>query len=230
MRRSRLGVHALALFFFLSAALNGAALNPAQAGQSPTILSKQVASFSVRGLCLVDALLRLGGQEQVPMGIEYVSRESLEKLITEDFHNTTVEGILEHLLGSKGYCWRVQDDVVDVSHKSVATGKANLLNHVLPTFVIRRCSVADASNVLYMSLNSQLHSEVTGYAGDYNPGDPQDLIGPLEMRNTTVRQILNRLVSANNRAAWVIRVQPGRLGQLPTGGLWTIIEYENPPR
>ena len=177
-----------------------------------------------------DALLRLGGQEQVPMGIEYVSRESLEKLITEDFHNTTVEGILEHLLGSKGYCWRVQDDVVDVSHKSVATGKANLSNHVLPTFVIRRCSVADASNVLYMSLNSQLHSEVTGYAGDYNPGDPQDLIGPLEMRNTTVRQILNRLVSANNRAAWVIRVQPGRLGQLPTGGLWTIIEYENPPR
>ena len=166
MRRSRLGVHALALFFFLSAALNGAALNPAQAGQSPTILSKQVASFSVRGLCLVDALLRLGGQEQVPMGIEYVSRESLEKLITEDFHNTTVEGILEHLLGSKGYCWRVQDDVVDVSHKSVTTGKANLLNHVLPTFVIRRCSVADASNVLYMSLNSQLHSEVTGYAGD----------------------------------------------------------------
>jgi len=113
-----------------------------------------------------DALLRLGGQEQVPMGIEYVSRESLEKLITEDFHNTTVEGILEHLLGSKGYCWRVQDDVVDVSHKSVTTGKANLLNHVLPTFVIRRCSVADASNVLYMSLNSQLHSEVTGYAGD----------------------------------------------------------------
>jgi hypothetical protein len=173
----------------------------------------------------------LGEQERVPLGIEYVSREALEKPITEGFHNTTVGGILERLLGGgKGYTWRVQDGVLDVSHKSVATGKANLLNHVLPTFVIRRCLVADASNVLCMSLNSQLHPEVTGYAGDYNPGNPQDLIGPLEMQNTPVRQILNRLVSANNRAAWVIRVQPGCLGQLPPGGLWKIIEYENPPR
>jgi hypothetical protein len=41
------------------------------------ILSKGVASFNVRGLCLVDALLTLGQEEQVPLGIEYISREAL---------------------------------------------------------------------------------------------------------------------------------------------------------
>lgn len=231
MRSGRQGVRVFALVFVLTAALQVGALNAAQAGQSSPILSKGVASFSVRGLCLFDALLGLGEQEQVPLGIEYVSREALEKPITEDFHNTTVGVILEGLLGGgKGYTWRVRDGVLNVSHKSVATGKGNLLDRVLPEFVVRKCSVADASNVLYMSLNSQLHPEATGYAGDYNPGDPQDLIGPLELRNAPVRQILNRLVSANRKGTWVVRVQPGCLDQLPSGGLWTIIEYETPPR
>jgi hypothetical protein len=252
------------------------------------ILSKGVASFNVRGLCLVDALLTLGQEEQVPLGIEYISREALagcgktlhgchpersegsrsayllenaqgqilrfalhrtvrgfaqndsfeeffrsllEKPISEDFHDTTVGGIVQALLdGRSGYTWRVRDGVLNVSHRSVAAGKANLFDRVLPEFVIRRCSVADASNVLYMSLNNHLHPEVTGYAGEYDPGDPQNLIGPLELRNAPVRQVLNRLVSSTKKGAWVVRVQPCSLDQLPSGGLWTIIEYETPPR
>lgn len=232
MRSRRLEFDVFALVVVLSAVLQHGALNAAQAGQSPTILSKGVAAFNVRGLCLVDALLGLGEQEQVPMGIEYVTRDALEKPISEDFHNTTVGAIVQGLLGGdRGYTWRVRDGVLNISHKSVATGKGNLLDRVLPEFVVRKCSVADASNALYMSLNSQLHPEVTGYAGDYNPGDPQDLIGPLELRNAPVWRILNRLVgSATKKGAWIVRVQPGYLDQLPSGGLWTIIEYETPPR
>jgi hypothetical protein len=45
-----------------------------------------------------------------------------------------------------------------------------------------------------------------------------------------VRQVLNRLVSSTKKGAWVVRVQPCSLDQLPSGGLWTIIEYETPPR
>jgi hypothetical protein len=176
--------------------------------------------------------LKLGQQEHVALGIEYVSPEALEKPMSEDFRNATVGEIVRVLLGEgRGYTWRVRDGVLDVSHKSVATGKGNLLDRVIPEFVIRRCSLADASNVLYMSLNSQLHPEVTGYAGDYNPGDMQNLIGPLELRSPTVRQVLNRLISGSNKkAAWVVRVPPDSLDQLPSGGLWTIIEYQTPPR
>jgi len=223
--------HVLAIGFVLSAVLQNGALSASQAGEPPTILSKRVASFSVRGACLIDALLTLGQQERIPLGIEYVSREALEKPISKDFQNTTVGEIVQVLLGGgRGYTWRVRDGVLNVSHKSVATGKANLLNRVLPEFVMRRCSVADASNVLYMSLNSQLHPEVTGYAGDYNPGDMQNLVGPFELRNAPVWHILNLLVSTGKMSAWAVRVQPGCLDQLPPGGLWTIMEYQAPPR
>ncbi len=69
MRPGRLGLHALALSFFLSAAFHGSVLNVAQAEQSPKIPRKHIASFSVRGLCLVGALLSLGGQEGVPLEV-----------------------------------------------------------------------------------------------------------------------------------------------------------------
>ncbi len=232
MRPVRLGFYVFASVLVLSPMVRHGSVDAAQATQSPPILAKRVRSLNVRGLCVVDALLRLGQQEHIPLGIEYLAPEALEKPIAGDFHNTTVGGILEGLLGGgKGYTWRVREGVLEVSHRSVASGEANLLDRVLPSFVIRRCSVADASNALYMSLNSQLHPEVTGYAGDYNPGDPQDLIGPLELRNAPVRSVLNRLVSsANKKAAWVVQVPPGHLDELPTGGLWTIVEYETPPR
>ena len=232
MRSARLELYLFASVLIVSPMVRNGSLNAAQATQPTPILAKWVSSLKVQDLSLVDALLRLGQQERIPLGIEYVSREALEKPISEDFHNTTVGEIVQVLLGGgRGYTWRVRDGVLNVSHSSVATGKANLLNRVLPEFVMRRCSVADASNVLYMSLNSQLHPEVTGYAGDYNPGDMQNLVGPLELRNAPVRHILNLIVGAGDkRSAWAVRVQPGCLDQLPPDGLWTIIEYQTPPR
>jgi hypothetical protein len=231
MRSAHQGIRVFALVFALTAALQIGVLNAAQAEQSPATLSKEVAAFNVRGLCLVDALLTLGNQEQVPLGIEYVTREALEKPISDDFHNATVGQIVQVLLGrGRGYTWRVRDGVLNVSHRSVASGQANLLDRVLPKFAITKCTVQVASHGLYMDLYMHLHPETTGWAGDFNPGNPQNLIGPLELRNAPVRQILNRLVSANKKGAWIVRVQPGCLDQLPSGGLWTIIEYEAPPR
>jgi hypothetical protein len=174
----------------------------------------------------------LGQQERIPLGIEYVDRGALEEPIGRDFREATVSEIIRALLGEdKGYAWRVRDGVVNISHKPAAPGKENLFDRVLPDFRIPKCSVAEASNALYMSLNSQLHPEVTGYAGEYSPGSSRDLIGPLEVRNATVRDILNRLVnSVNRKAAWIVQVPPGHLDELPSGGPWAILEYESPPR
>jgi len=224
--------HVLAIGFVLSAVLPNGAPNAPQASQPPTILSKPVAAFSVRGVCLIDSLLTLGQQEQIPLGIEYVSREALEKPIGKEFHNTTVGEIVQALLGGgKGYTWRVRDGVLNISHKSVATGKGNLLDRVLPEFEISKCPIRTASAALYFALYRNLHPEVTGYAGDFDPGNPDNVGGPLALRNAPVRHILNLLVSAGDKkSAWVVRVQPGCLDQLPPGGLWTIIEYQTPPR
>ena len=221
----------LAFVFVLPMVLQTGVLKATQAGQSSAILSKRVASFNTRGMCLIEALLKLGQQEQVPLGIEYVNREALVNPLTKDFHNTTVGEIVHALLGGgKGYTWRVRGGVLNVSHRSVASGQANLLNRVLPKFAITKCTLEVASHGLYMELCLHLHPEITGWAGDFYPGNLQNLIGPLELRNAPVRQILNCLVSANKKGAWIVRVQPGCLNQLPSGGLWTITDYETPPR
>jgi hypothetical protein len=185
----------------------------------------------VERLCLLDALLQLGQEEGVPLGIEYVDREALEKPLSVKLDETTVGEIVEGLLGqNKGYSWRVRDGVLTVSHESVVSGKENLLDHVLHEFSVPRCLVGDACNLLHMVLVQELHPQIQGFAGDYSPGDLQNLIGPFKLRNVPVWRVLNRLVSANKKAAWIVQVPPGHLDELPSYGLWTIVEYETPPR
>jgi hypothetical protein len=106
----------------------------------------------------------------------------------------------------------------------------NLLDRVLPDFEISKCPIGTASAALYFALYRNLHPEVTGYAGEFNPGNPDNVIGPLKVRNATVRHVLNLLANGSNKGAWIVRVPPGHLDQLPPDGLWTIIEYESPPR
>jgi hypothetical protein len=172
----------------------------------------------------------LGQQEQVPLGIEYVDRDALEKPISHDFRNATIGEIVRALLGGTGgYTWRVRDGVLNIAHQSTAA-PGNLLDRVLPDFEISKCSVGTASAALYFALYRDLHPEVTGYAGEFDPGNPDNVIGPLKLRNTPVRHVLNLLANGSKKRAWIVRVPPGHLDQLPPDGLWTIIEYENPPR
>jgi hypothetical protein len=185
----------------------------------------------VEGLCLLDALLQLGQEERIPLGIEYVDREALEKPINVKMDETTVGEVMERLLGQdRGYSWFVREGVLTVSHESITSQKGNLLDYVLPEFSSPRCSVGDANHLLFMALELQLYPQTQGFAGEYSPGDLQNLIGPLKLQNARVWRVLNRLVSVNKKAAWIVQVPPSHLDKLPRNGLWTIVEYETPPR
>ena len=206
-------------------------LGNAQTEQGSALLSKPVTSFTVQGLCLVEALLQLGQQEDIPLGIEYVDRESLEKPISVKMDETTAGGILEKLLGQEGgYSWRVREGVLTVGHGSAVSARENLLNRVIPQFSVPRCLVSEANNLLLMDLELQLDPTIKGFAGDYFPGDSQNLIGPLTMRNVPVWRVLNRLVTVNQKGAWIVKVANGPLDKLPSYGLWKIVEYQKSPQ
>lgn len=209
----------------------GCSRNLAQTIQISPILSRRIPSFKSNGLCLVDALLELGEQAQVPLGIEYVSREALQRPVGKDWDETTVGRVVQYLLAREnGYTWQVRGATLNVWHIPVSAGKVNLLDGRLPDFVIPRCSLEQASTVLYMDIDRQRHPYARGYAGNYSSESLQNMVGPYEVRNASVRDILNYLVSsANKKAAWIVRVPPGHLDQLPTQGLWEIVEYANSP-
>ncbi len=231
MRSSRMRSYVCALVILVYITVLTSTLSDSQTTQPSPILSEAIPSFEVDHLCLLDALLQLGQEAGVPLGIEYVDPEAVEKTFTAKWGETTVGEIVEGLLGDReGYSWRVRDGVLTVSHESVVRGRENLLDQVLPEFSIPRCLVGDASNLLYMVLYQKLHPENQGFAGDYNPGDLQNLIGPFKLRDAPVWRVLNHLVCANKKAAWIVQVPPGHLDELPSSGLWTIDEYQTPPR
>jgi hypothetical protein len=71
---------------------------------------------------------------------------------------------------------------------------------------------------------------VAGVMGSIIGARPEDQVGPLTMHGATVRQVLNRLVSEGNKAAWVLLVPPAQLSKLPARNLWYIIAYDDPRR
>ena len=46
------------------------------------------------------------------------------------------------------------------------------------------------------------------------------------MRNATVRQILDRIVSQHNNGAWVVQQAPRNMDKEPSYGLWRLVEYD----
>lgn len=201
----------------------------ANAQQGP-VLSRRVESFNVDRLAMVDALLQLGQQEDLPLGIEYIDLESISKPISLEVHNETVEEVLARIL-RKGYHWDVQGPVLHITHEGVSPADKNLLDRPIADYPLPRTTVLFASHFLYMTLLAELHPD-EGTAGDFNPGDEGNLIGPLHLRNVPVRQILNRIVSEGEqrKAAWIVWALCGHLDQLPNGGLWDVVEYETSPR
>ena len=53
-----------------------------------------VSSFSIQDLNMIDALLRLGQEQQVPFGIEYIDAAAFRSRINLHAQNCTVGGLL----------------------------------------------------------------------------------------------------------------------------------------
>ncbi len=222
-----------ACFLALAAILSGRLFSgwPGQEGQprGGGILAKPVGSFEVQSVSIVGALLQLGREARIPLGIEYVDLEAAERPISVSLNQSTVGEALKAILkDSKGYEWRVNDGVLIISHARVPSGRKNLLDLVLREFTLPPCTVQEAGHSLWMALDYQLRPGIRGTVGNYSPGVAHDRIGPLTMRNVTARQVLNRLVSDKRNAAWIVQVPPSYLDQVPSDGLWRIVEYDDP--
>ena len=188
---------------------------------------RPVGSFRIRNLNLIDALLQLGREQQIPIGIEYVDAAALRNRATLEMRNTTVGNVLDRITHAQGYYWSSQGRVVTVSHKGAPDGRKNLLNLRISEFTItQEVTLQAASLQLLGKLLFILHPHATGIAGDYPSGNPQFRVGPWTIRNATVRQILNHIVSQHNDGAWVVQQAPWNMDKEPSSGLWRVFEYD----
>lgn len=188
---------------------------------------RPVQSFEIRDLNMIDALLRLGEEQRVPIGIEYVDTAAFRSRITLHVRNSTVGALLDAMTRPLGYSWFMQHNVVIVTHRGAATGRKNLLNIPIPDFSLNKeVTLQAASLKLLVTLYFTLNPHATGILGDYPTGNPQFRVGPLRMKKATVRQILNRIVSQNRDGAWVVQQAPWNMDKDPSYGLWRVFEYD----
>jgi hypothetical protein len=189
--------------------------------------SRPVRSFNIRNLNMIDALLQLGQEQQIPIGIEYIDATAFRNRITLYEQDTTVGKLLDTITHAQGYFWLPEGNVVRVTHTGALQGRKNLLNLRISEFTIaREVTLQAASLQLLGKLYFVQYPHATGIVGDYPSGNPQFRVGPWTMRNATVHQILNRIVSQHNNGAWVVQQAPWNMDKEPSYGLWRLFEYD----
>jgi hypothetical protein len=213
----------LCVLLCLSAPVEIAQVHPFSA----ELQQRPVASFDVQQQNMIDALLQLGQEQQVPIGIEYIDAAAFRSPITLHARNSTMGALLDTITHGQGYRWSIQDGVVIVTNDGAPQGRKNLLNTRIPEFTIEKEVTLQAASLkllgaLYWALNP--HS--TGIMGDYPGGNPKFLLGPLRMKNAKIRQILNRIVSQHRNGAWVVQQTPWNMDKDPSYGLWRVFEYD----
>jgi hypothetical protein len=170
--------------------------------------------------------------------MEYLNPADLERPVTVHVNKASVGDIVQAILGKRtAYRWNVEGTVIHIGHPGLASGEQNLLDHVLREFSTGgRTDLVTAATVM---LPAQLKREmsppkpspgVAGILGSVLGGRPEDQVGPLTLHGVTVRQVLNRLVSEGNKAAWVVLVPPAQMGKLPARTAWYVIGYDDPRR
>jgi hypothetical protein len=202
----------------------------------PNISNRMVASFDANGLNMLDALLRLGRQERIPLGIEYLNPKDLNCPVTLHVRDERLGDIVRSILEKQvGYTWDVKGDVIHVKHAGMPSAGRNLLDHMLAEFSISgKTDLVTAATVMLPAqlrrgmTSAESPSGPTGIVGSILGGRYEDQVGPLKMRHVTVREVLDRLVSEGNKGAWVFLLPPSQMGKLPTKTPWYVLAYDDP--
>jgi hypothetical protein len=96
------------------------------------IPSPPVRSFNIRDLNMIDALLQLGQEQRIPIGIEYIDAAAFRSRITLHEQDAAVGRLLDTITHGQGYSWFTVDKVIIVTHSGAPQGPKNLLTIRIP--------------------------------------------------------------------------------------------------
>lgn len=116
--------------------------------------------------------------------------------------------------------------MVSVTHDGALVGKSNLLNTRIPQFRIAETSMHEANLALTIHLYFVLNPKSRGIAGDSPGGNLAFRAGPFDLKNATVRDILNQIVSQHCNGGWVVQQPWWTMGKDLEYGFWKMLEYD----
>jgi len=161
-------------------------------------LSKRVANYNLGMSNFVDALLHVSSDFQIPMGVVWVNTPAARAELAFAWKDATVQEIIEAIGKTQpGYGVRVRNGVLHVSPPALIPDQENFLTLKIKTFEVHNDYLEVASSKLHDLIKPRLGGTSIGLSGN----EPRI---SLEMKDSTVEEIMDALVIASRRKIWVV--------------------------
>jgi hypothetical protein len=179
---------------------------------------------------LVHSLLDLGRRSKVCFGLRALDSLAFTRVLHISATDAPVKEIIASMLTAlPGYSLEESSSHVIVLGRLHSVPAHSLYDRVLPTFRSSRAPLNTVSYALKMQLAIEVNPSIQGFAGTYNPGDSNDLVGPIEKNGKRVWELLNEIVGQSTGAMWITSMPESKATATVTLSLWTIIEYTSSP-
>lgn len=195
----------------------------------PVQVSDIINVRAITGESALSALVQLGRQTNVCLGIEVTDLDLLSRPVSIVARNKALGSVMREVLQhSQRYDVSVEDAVVQV-HTAGRSTIATQLDVVVPEYKTESLTVAEASLALLFRLKKLYDPSIGGFGGNYSDRFPEDKVLPIDEHGKTAREILTQVVTNSRSGAWI--AGPCPMAELRTSGrtCWTILEYRDDP-
>ena len=204
---------------FLMAAIGGNCK-----GESHCPLLLDVKPFTSHNQNRLATLIHFGRENHISFGVESSSDDLLEPISTSTTPGIARSAIMQ-ILGVSSYRVACINGVIVVRDSRFSS--PTWLDRRLPSYQMPRATLVIANIGLGNRLESLLGPPPTGVFGSFPPGDPDDLVGPYNIKGSTIRSLLCLLVGSSKGAAWFIHGQVRPFGTSIRNRFWTLVPYSN---
>lgn len=205
LRKTAILVLVLQSFWFLSVAMGTQATD-----ELTTKLHKRTANYSLVGFNFAEALIRVSSDFRIPMGFTWVNTPAARAEIPFAWKDTTVQEIIESIAKKQpGYHVDVGDALVHISPLGLIPDRQNFLKLRIARFEVQDDYIEVASWRLQALVTPRTYGATSiGATGDSKVN--------LDLKDSTVEDILDALAAASNRKIWIVTFA-GDTGLTPTG-------------
>ena len=150
-------------------------------------LSDVISDVRIARATRLAALVQLGYKKYICFGLEAPDPTMLTEMVHVNSSRLTVEAAIRQILPNQPpYELSQRNGVIVIRKADFGTW----LDHTVPSFVVDRTTVQWASMSLFVTVARMADPSIGGFAGDYNPGNVNDFIGPVNEQNKRLWELL----------------------------------------
>lgn len=186
---------------------------------------KPVQRFTVSRTSEVEALVELGRESRVPMGVILADSELCRGRVSATWKNKTVRQIAGNLIAHRSYRVNTEGEVLLIEPSKIPEHQRRLLDLKIPRFAVPPGTLREQESQLWASVKQTLNPRQGSIANILSSPAARTYPG-LEFKNLTVRQILNQL-SIQVDGIWVLLPLAGASDSFPQRSPFLLGSYQD---